>query len=241
MLQVALNGVGGDERMPRTPREIASDAAASVRAGATSIHLHAFDAHGVETFAAPAVAEVLRAVREACPGIPLNMTTFAQIEPDPEARHRAIAAWTELPDLIPVNVGEIGVDAIARTLLERGVRLEACLLSVDAAHRFVAEIEAFHWERVFVEPVHPVAEVAIAESIEIERILRRAEVRLEQVHHGAGPAAWAVLASAAGRRHGVRIGLEDTGELPDGAPARDNADLVRAARGMIDRIDRLAW
>jgi len=35
------------------------------------------------------------------------------------------------------------------------------------------------------------------------------------------------------RGHGIRTGLEDITMLPDGQQARDNADLVRAAIGLV--------
>nr|WP_281360941.1 3-keto-5-aminohexanoate cleavage protein [Schumannella luteola] len=227
-MQVALNGPRPHPRMPRTPDEIADDAAAAVLAGATSIHLHAFDDDGRETFEARHVAATLRAVRRVAPTVPLNMTTFAEIEPDPRARLRAISEWTELPDLIPVNLGESGVDDIAALLARRGVGLEACLLSVDAAREFAARPSAHPWRRVFVEPVAERVEDALGESLEIERLLAEVGVGLEQVHHGAGPTAWAVLESAVHRGHGIRIGLEDVYRLPSGEVAPGNAELVRA-------------
>ncbi|MBW7932914.1 MAG: 3-keto-5-aminohexanoate cleavage protein, partial [Gemmatimonadaceae bacterium] len=48
-----------------------------------------------------------------------------------------------------------------------------------------------------------------------------------------GIACWAVNRRALDRRHGMRTGLEDVTVLPDGSPARDNADLVAAAVAMI--------
>jgi hypothetical protein len=51
-----------------------------------------------------------------------------------------------------------------------------------------------------------------------------------QLHHGMGPATWAVLRAAKG--HDTRIGLEDVLTLPGGEPAPGNAALVAyAARG----------
>ena len=47
--------------------------------------------------------------------------------------------------------------------------------------------------------------------------------------HGEDESCWPALQYALARGHGIRIGLEDTLELPDGSPAPDNAGLVRAA------------
>jgi uncharacterized protein (DUF849 family) len=47
-----------------------------------------------------------------------------------------------------------------------------------------------------------------------------------RLHHGVGPATWAVLDAAVPRGHDIRIGLEDVTTLPDGRRAVDNAALV---------------
>jgi len=49
-------------------------------------------------------------------------------------------------------------------------------------------------------------------------------------------AAWAFIELAARRGcYDTRVGLEDTLVLPDGTRARDNAELVAAARCIVDR------
>ncbi|MCS5497952.1 3-keto-5-aminohexanoate cleavage protein [Cnuibacter physcomitrellae] len=48
-LQIALNGDSTHPAMPRTADEIARDAAECVAAGATLLHLHAFDDDGRES------------------------------------------------------------------------------------------------------------------------------------------------------------------------------------------------
>ncbi|MGO4841653.1 3-keto-5-aminohexanoate cleavage protein, partial [Rhizobiaceae sp. 2RAB30] len=61
----------------------------------------------------------------------------------------------------------------------------------------------------------------------------------EQVHHGNGAACWAVNRRALERGHGIRTGLEDVTVLPDGTPARDNAELVMAAAALIGSATRM--
>jgi uncharacterized protein (DUF849 family) len=51
--------------------------------------------------------------------------------------------------------------------------------------------------------------------------------------HGLGHCAWRLVDLAARRGYDTRIGFEDTLRLPDGSTAAGNADLVRAARGII--------
>jgi uncharacterized protein (DUF849 family) len=67
----------------------------------------------------------------------------------------------------------------------------------------------------------------------MEDILVSAGIMLEQLHHGYGIACWAVNRRGLAKGHGIRTGLEDVTLLPEGKPARDNADLVAAAARMI--------
>jgi len=83
------------------------------------------------------------------------------------------------------------------------------------------------------------AAATLAHAAAIEKVLMRAGVSIEQVHHGDGLARWAVNRRDLERGHGIRTGLEDTTVLPDGRPARDNAALVRAA-AMIAAGSRVA-
>ena len=228
-LQAALGGDSDHTAVPRTPDEIAADAAACVRAGATLLHLHAYDDDGRESLAAEHVGRVLRAVRRTCPGTPINATTFAEIEPDPQRRFDLVGAWTELPDLVAANQGEDGIDALSDMLAGRGVGIEACLLSMDDARRFVRSPGIAGFARVVVEPLLTDADAALALDAEIEDLLAAAGVTLEQLHHGIGPVSWRVVERAARRGHGIRVGLEDLDTLPDGTVAASNAELVAAA------------
>lgn len=111
LLEVALNGARTDAEhpaIPRAPAQLAAAAADAVATGANVVHLHAFDADGNETLAAEPCAAAVRAVRAACPGIPISLTTSAGVEPDPERRLALVAAWTELPELASANQGEDG-------------------------------------------------------------------------------------------------------------------------------------
>jgi uncharacterized protein (DUF849 family)/uncharacterized protein (DUF2267 family) len=235
LLEAALNGsrtAADHPAIPRTPAELAAAARGAVDAGARALHLHAYD-DGAETLAAAPCAEALRAVRAACPGVPLSLSTSADIEPDPDRRLALVAAWTELPDLVTANQGEAGIVALCEHLLARGVGIEAGLLTRGDAEAFVATTLPGRCTRAMVEPLGADPEAAVAEAAAIEDVLARAEVGLEQVHHGDDLASWAVSARAVPRGHGIRTGLEDTTVLPDGRPAADNAELVRRAAALL--------
>lgn len=238
MIQACLNGERTPQEhpaIPRTPDELARDGRAAVEAGAQLLHLHPYDKSGRQTFEAKACAAALRAVRASCPGIPISMTTLDAVEGHPQ-RLRSIARWKELPDLVTANQGEEGIVELCELLTERGIGIEAGLLQVDDALRFVDEKRAdrLHFARILIEPLDEDPIAAVRHAAAMEQVLDDAGVTLEQVHHGDGVATWHVMARALSRGHGVRAGLEDTTKLPDGRLAPDNASLVALALGMAE-------
>ena len=232
-LQAALNGDRIHLAAPRHPTAIAEAARAAVDAGAHSVHVHAFDDGGRETLDGAACAKVLRAIRALCPETPISLTTSAAIVGDPRERFRIVEAWEEMPDLVTANQGEPGIVELCELLLSRGVGIEAGLLSIDDARAFVLSGLAGRCRRVLIEPLDADPDAAVQHSAEMEDILVSAGIMLEQLHHGYGIACWAVNRRGLARGHGIRTGLEDVTLLPDGKPARDNADLVAAAARMI--------
>jgi uncharacterized protein (DUF849 family) len=233
LLQAALNGDREHPATPWTPDELAAEARAAVEAGAQSLHLHPFDESGRETLDAEPCAAALRAVRAACPGVPLSLSTSAAIEPDPERRHALVATWTELPDLVTANQGEPGILPLCELLIERQIGIEAGLLSLADAHAFVSSGIASRCVRAMVEPLDADPEDAVAHAAAMEDALAAGGVHLEQVHHGDGIASWAVNRRAAALGHGIRTGLEDTPVLPDGRTASGNGELVAAAAALL--------
>ena len=233
LLQAALNGDREHPALPRTPDELAGEARAAVDAGARSVHLHPYDESGRQTLDAEPCAAALRAVCAACPGIPISLSTSADIEPDPERRLALVAAWTELPELVTSNQGEEGIVELCDLLIERGVGIEAGLLALSDAHAFIASGLAERCVRAMIEPLDRDPADAVAHAAAMEDALVAGGVRLEQVHHGDGIASWAVNRRAAARGHGIRTGLEDTPVLPDGRTASGNGELVAAAAELL--------
>ncbi len=89
--------------------------------------------------------------------------------------------------------------------------------------------------RVLVEPDDPAPEQAVRRAAAIDALVAHHAPELPRLHHGYGAATWAVLEAALAAGHDVRVGLEDTLVLPDGSPARDNADLVATAAALAAR------
>jgi uncharacterized protein (DUF849 family) len=229
ILQAALNGNRDHPALPRTPVELAEEARIAVKAGAHVLHLHPYDENNRETLAAGPCAAALRAVRAACPGVPVSLSTSAGIEPDPKKREMLINSWTEMPDLVTANMGEKGILDLCELLFAKGIGIEAGLLSLDDARSFVLSGVAPRCVRAMVEPLDLDPNDAIVHATAIEHELALADIRLEQVHHGDGIASWAVNRRAAARGHGIRTGLEDTPVLPDGRITTGNGELIAAA------------
>lgn len=241
VIEAALNGSRSRNEhaaIPRTARDIALAAALSVAAGAHVLHLHVFDEEDRETLAAGPTRRVLQTVREACPGVPLSLSTSEGIEPDPTRRIELVSEWMELPELVTANMGERGIGELCEYLVARGIGIEAGILSDGDAEAFVRSGLATNCERVLIEPLDADPGDAVKHASIMEDIVTSAGIDLEQIHHGDGIASWAVNKRALERGHGIRTGLEDTTVLPDGSPARDNAALVRCAVQLIRTRDR---
>lgn len=242
LLQACLNGSrrpGEHPALPLSADELAADAARAWTAGAHGVHVHPRGPDGRETLAPGACAEAIAAIRAAAPAVEVSLSTGAFIEPDVESRVACIHAWTVLPDAASVNFGEDGCERVCAALYQRGVPAEAGLASVADARRLLDSGQLRHCVRILVEVPEPDPREAVAHAQRVEAVLQEAMVMLPRMHHGAGRATWAVVVAAARGGHHIRIGLEDTLELPDGRPAPGNEAMIRAASELQRRAARL--
>ncbi len=236
LIQACVNGsrpAGEHPRLPVTPEQIAREAVSLQRAGAACLHVHPRRVDGTELLAGADVAAVLQAVREACPGIPVGVTTAAWIEPDLLRRLSNVDAWYVLPDFASVNLSEEGALTIVDMLNERGVGVEAGVWNVDDARVLLDNGLDDACARVLVEveaEYDPDDAVRLAAAIDF--VLDDGLSQAPRLHHGGGLATWSVLAAAIDKGHDVRIGLEDTLVLGNGRSAIDNAELVTAVGAM---------
>lgn len=203
LLKAALNGArtpGEHPALPARPEQLAAAGAAAVTAGAGALHLHVRAPTGEESLAAEPLAETLRAVRAACPGIPVGISTGAWIEPDRDRRLAAVQSWHSVPDFASVNFHESGAASMARALLDRGIAVEAGLDSVEAGDTLIASGLSHRCLRVLLEP--QAAEVAAAQATiaEIER-------RLDSLSADSPASPWNRTDGVAAARSGSRSGL----------------------------------
>jgi len=237
---VCLNG--GTSRaehpaVPLTPGELAAEARSAAASGARAIHVHPRSADGVQSLAPSDVLPAVAAIRAAT-GLPVGVTTgiwaaSGTTALEKTARRLAlVAGWTgpDKPDFASVNVNEPGIDDLAELLIgSLDIQVEAgvwTLADVDLLAGSTLATRAF---QVLVEPTSLVAPEAVAVASGVSAALLELRVTVPQVHHGYGQATWDVIRWAAGAGHGIRVGLEDTTVLPDGAVAAGNGDLVAAA------------
>jgi uncharacterized protein (DUF849 family) len=244
VIQACLNGnrsPAAHPQLPVTPAQLARDAAATVAAGARSLHVHPRDVGGEETLEPVAVAAAVHAIRVAATRTELSLSTGLWMTGgDLDARMRAISGWTERPDLASVNFSEPGWEEVIGLLAERGIEVEAGLWSVEDAEALAGSGLVESWgagsrgrgrrhrpvRRVLVEPHDEDAGEAVARAAAIDAVLDRAAIPTPRLHHGYGPATWAVLEAAVARGRDIRIGFEDVLTFADGSTAPDNAALV---------------
>jgi uncharacterized protein (DUF849 family) len=238
-LKVCLNGGRSREdhpAVPRAPAELAASAAAAVEAGAEAVHLHPRSAAGGESLLASDIAAAVTAVRQACPGTPVGVSTGLWITSgDPAARQSAVAAWAGLPaaarpDFASVNLSEPGWAGLCGVLAPAGIAAEAGIWSVADADQLATADTAPTWLRILVEIINVPAPDAVAAADEVLHRLDELSMSAPRLLHGEGPACWPLVAHAGARGLPTRIGLEDTTVGPDGSAVSGNAELVQLAR-----------
>ncbi|MDQ6709548.1 MAG: 3-keto-5-aminohexanoate cleavage protein [Candidatus Dormibacteraeota bacterium] len=237
LIKAALNGSRGrheHEALPLSPASLASDAVKVRAAGAGAVHVHARDRFGRETLDAEHCADTIDAIRAACPGLPIGLTTGLWIVKSADQRLALIDKWTRIPDFCSVNFSEDGTDELCDLLIRKGVGIEAGLASVADARVFAGSAYVDRLLRVLIEVDDPGVDDPVAAAEAIARVLEGSGIHRPIVQHGSGSATWPVLRAAVARGYDVRIGLEDTLLMPDGSPAANNAALVAAAAALVN-------
>ena len=237
MLQACLNG--GRARsdvpgVPLTPSDLAADALAVKAAGADMLHVHPRNRFGMETLAPDDVAAALTAIRAAVPRMPVGIGTGHWIAPGGEARHAHMQAWQVKPDYVSVNLNEPDAAQVITMLHGMGIGIEAGVWSARDARKLCREVPKSCILRVLLEMPDVPGPEARQEALRCRQVLRERGLFAPILLHGEDRSAWPCLNEAARLGFDTRIGFEDVLDLPDGRPAKTNADLVSAARDLID-------
>jgi uncharacterized protein (DUF849 family) len=256
VITCAVTGVLTDPRVhpvPVTPEQMAAACRQAADAGAAVVHLHfrrqePGSGH-LPSWDPEVAAAVTGAVREACPGILVNMSTGV-LGPDtsgPAACMRRIR-----PELAACNAGTLnylktradGSWAWPPMVFDNPVEKVAAMLEVMAETGAVPEMECFdtgivrsvglyahhgllrrpHYNFVMGVPSGMPAEPEL-----LPLLLRQALPGCPWQVTAIGRAeVWALHRRAAELGGALRTGLEDTVYLPDGSKARANGELVEA-------------
>ncbi|MCQ4633761.1 3-keto-5-aminohexanoate cleavage protein [Shinella sp. CPCC 100929] len=229
IVQACINGARPSAFHPRLPLDIEAmvrDSLLAIAAGAAELHVHP-RTDGRESLAA--VDETMLALRRACPGTFIGVSTGAWIEGDEAETRRRISEWRDLPDYASVNLSEPDAPAVMALLRERGVGIEAGLASVADAERLLSLPDHDRVLRILIEIDEQNLSSAMAIADGIATTLADAGLRRPILLHGSDATVWPFVARARERRWSTRVGLEDGKHLPDGTVAEDNAALVSAA------------
>lgn len=232
-LAVSLNGsrsAADGPAVPMSPEDLAESAARAVGAGAGEVLVHPRTPCGRESLSPRVVGPVLDVLRRAGVGVPLSVCASVGAEPDPRGRLERVRSWTVLPDRAVVHFAEPGAGELGQALLERGVAVDAVVpLGGGAGPEPLARFLA--WPVRDAGRVRLLAELAEADPALVAGLPGLPPVAV--VLYGREAAAWPVLRLAARCGTGARTGVGDVMRLPDGRPARSNAELVTAARALL--------
>jgi uncharacterized protein (DUF849 family) len=236
IVQACLNGARPASYHPALPLSLPAmlaDARACIAAGANELHIHPRDGSGRESLRQ--VDALMTALRSICPGTFVGVSTGAWIEADPFQTRAAIAAWDCLPDYASVNLSEPDAPAVIDLLTERGVGVEAGLATPACAERLITLPQAPNIFRILIEVENQDLVQAEADMSGILAVLARAKISRPILLHGFDATIWHFVIRAVQQRFSTRIGLEDGKLMPDGAPARDNAQMVTEALRLLRR------
>lgn len=232
-VSVSVNGArsaADGTAVPLSPRDVVESALGAVAAGAGEVLVHPRTPCGRESLSPRVVGPVLEALRGAGVSVPLSVPAGIGAEPDPAGRLERVRSWTVLPDRAVVPFAEPGAEELAEALLARGVAVDAVVpLSGPATGRGPGPLTRFlAWPVRDPARLRLVVELATADPALVAGLRWLPPVPL--MLFGREAAAWPVLRLAAQCGAGVRTGVGDVLHLPDGRPARSNAELVAAAR-----------
>lgn len=232
---VSLNGARGaadGTAVPMSPQDLAEAALAAVAAGAGEVLVSPRTPCGRQSLSPRVVGPVLEALRGTGVSVPLSVPVCGEAEADPAGRLARVRSWTVLPDRAEVSFAEPGAAELAEALLARGIAVDAVVpLGGPAGPEPMARF--LGWPVRTPGRVRLAAELAAADPALVAGLRGLPPVAV--VLYGREAAAWPVLRLAARCGMGTRTGVGDVLLLPDGRPARSNAELVAAARELLAR------
>jgi uncharacterized protein (DUF849 family) len=232
IVQAALNGARKSTDQPLVPQvqdDVVRSAIEAVAAGANELHIHVHSAADQESLRPEVVDPLMQALRSALPGTLIGISSGAWIMADDAVRLACIEQWRFPPDHASVNIDEAGAVEVVRSLLARGIGIEAGLSTGEDAEKLIDSGLAPLVMRVLIEPRSDTVDGTMGHADRILDVLARLDSPKPILMHGSGVSAWPMIDRAFASGFSTRVGFEDTAVLPDGSPAESNAELVVAA------------
>jgi uncharacterized protein (DUF849 family) len=237
LLKAALNGnrtLQEHANIPVSPEQLAADTQVAVSRGIGAVHIHPRDKEGAESLQRRDIEPVVLAIRKRCPTVPIGISTGEWIEPNLSTRLKYVSEWEGLIDFASVNFSEAGAIEVSRKLLELNIGVEAGLFQADAAKILVESDLAEECLRLMFEPEDETVSRALETVHDIEKVLSLHQIKGKaRLLHGFNSTVWPLLVEAKTRGYDTRIGFEDTLYLPDQQKAKNNADLIDAAKKLL--------
>jgi len=255
ILTCALNGVltnPAQHKVPVTPAEMKAAARGAFEEGAAIMHIHFRDQRPgmgmLPTWDAEIAAEIVEAIRDACPGVIINQTTGV-VGPDVSGplaclrRLRPEVAACNAGSLNYLKIKEDGAWAWPPMLFDNPVEKIRKMLDAMAETQSRPEFECF--DLGIVRSVEMYVRNGMASMAQYNFVMGVASGMpvdadaLELCKKYAAPGTawqatligraevWPVHQRAAELGGMLRTGLEDTFYLPDGARAENNAVLIK--------------
>lgn len=234
IVQACINGArpaGYHPQLPLALDQMVRDSLDCVSAGAAELHVHPRDSAGRESLRA--VDATLAALRRACPGTLIGVSTGAWIESDAALTRECIAGWENLPDYASVNSSEEDAPAVMALLAEKGVGIEAGLATLADAQRLLSLPGHGRIFRILIEIEAQDQPRADRIADDITRLLGDAGLHRPVLLHVFDATAWHFVRRARNQRVSTRIGLEDTRMRADGRICAGNAELVSDALAIL--------
>ena len=232
--------------VPISPEEIIQQGIAAFNAGAAALHIHARDAQGKPTADTATYKKIADGLREACPGVLLNLSTGIRTAPEDQRLNPIYLK----PELVSLNSGSFNrgamvydnpqsyIDKAAKACLENGVKPEFELFeagmvstSLDLLERGLVKAP-MTYNIVFGMTGVPVDTKNLLHYVEhLPKGSRWVSVSI-------GDDIWTHLFRSLAMGSDVRVGLEDCIYLNKGVLARSNAEMVEKAVRLVRDIGK---
>lgn len=236
--------------VPYTPAEIAREAVAAVRAGASLVHLHARESDGKPSQDPALFAEAIRLIRQEVDPI-IQISTGGAVTATPNERLLPVRALDPAPEMASLTLGTVNfgsdvfwnppdlIETFAREFLERGIKPELEIFEagmMTTAQRLVKK-------GLLKEPLH--YDFVLGVPGALAGTPRNLMFLAEQVPPGAtwtvagiGAAELTLGAIAIALGGHVRVGFEDNVFYRKGELATGNAQLVERIARIAHELDR---